>query len=93
MRYLHTMVRVRDLDESLDFYCSKLGLQEIRRMDNPKGRFTSFLRRRATAHGRKRSAPPYLSSPTIGTRRIMDRGATLAISPLRWMTSTRSVSG
>ncbi len=40
MRYLHTMVRVRDLDESLDFYCTKLGLQEIRRMDNPKGRFT-----------------------------------------------------
>ena len=40
MRYLHTMVRVRDLDESLEFYCGKLGLEEIRRMDNPKGRFT-----------------------------------------------------
>ena len=40
MRYLHTMVRVRDLDESLDFYCKKLGLEEIRRMDNPTGRFT-----------------------------------------------------
>jgi lactoylglutathione lyase len=40
MRYLHTMVRVKDLDESLDFYCNKLGLQEVRRMDNDKGRFT-----------------------------------------------------
>jgi len=40
MRYLHTMVRVKDLDESLDFYCNKLGLEEVRRMDNDKGRFT-----------------------------------------------------
>ncbi|MGF1595081.1 MAG: lactoylglutathione lyase [Kiloniellaceae bacterium] len=40
MRYLHTMVRVKDLDESLDFYCNKLGLQEVRRMDSDKGRFT-----------------------------------------------------
>lgn len=40
MRYLHTMVRVSDLDESLDFYCNKLGLEEIRRMDSEQGRFT-----------------------------------------------------
>ena len=40
MRYLHTMVRVADLDEALDFYCAKLGLREIRRIDNDKGRFT-----------------------------------------------------
>lgn len=40
MRYLHTMVRVADLDASLDFYCAKLGLKEIRRMDNAQGRFT-----------------------------------------------------
>ena len=40
MRYLHTMVRVKDLDESLDFYCNKLGLTEVRRMENDKGRFT-----------------------------------------------------
>jgi lactoylglutathione lyase len=40
MRYLHTMVRVRDLIESLDFYCIKLGLEEIRRMDSATGRFT-----------------------------------------------------
>jgi lactoylglutathione lyase len=40
MRYLHTMVRIRDLDKSLAFYCAALGLREVRRMDNEKGRFT-----------------------------------------------------
>lgn len=40
MRYLHTMVRVRDIDESLDFYCNKLGLVEVRRIENEAGRFT-----------------------------------------------------
>ena len=40
MKYLHTMVRVRDLDASLRFYCTALGLHEIRRTDNDKGRFT-----------------------------------------------------
>ena len=40
MEYLHTMVRVANLDESLDFYCNKLGLQEVRRMDNEQGRYT-----------------------------------------------------
>lgn len=40
MKYLHTMVRVSDLDDSLDFYCNKLGLQEIRRKDVEAGRFT-----------------------------------------------------
>ena len=40
MQYLHTMVRVKDLNNSLDFYCNKLGLVETRRYDNEKGRFT-----------------------------------------------------
>ncbi len=40
MQYLHTMVRVADLDSSLDFYCNKLGLVETRRYDSDKGRFT-----------------------------------------------------
>jgi len=40
VRYLHTMVRVSDLDESLDFYCNKLGLKVTRRDDYEKGRFT-----------------------------------------------------
>lgn len=40
MRYLHTMVRVSNLEESLDFYCRKLGLVETHRMESEKGRFT-----------------------------------------------------
>ena len=40
MKYLHTMVRVTDIDASLDFYCEKLGLRELRRFENEKGRFT-----------------------------------------------------
>jgi lactoylglutathione lyase len=40
MKYLHTMVRVRDLDASLDFYCNKLGLVEASRVENQGGRFT-----------------------------------------------------
>ena len=40
MRYLHTMVRVADIDGSLDFYVNKLGLKEVRRMENEQGRYT-----------------------------------------------------
>lgn len=65
MRYLHTMVRVRDLEESLGFYVGKLGLKEVRRIDNPAGRFTLVFLcapddeaavRKALAEGR-RDAP------------------------------------
>lgn len=40
MKFLHTMVRARDLDETLDFYCDKLGLVEVNRYDSEAGRFT-----------------------------------------------------
>jgi lactoylglutathione lyase len=40
MRYLHTMVRARDLERSLEFYCQQLGLVEVNRYDSEKGRFT-----------------------------------------------------
>ncbi len=40
MEYLHTMVRIRDIDESLAFYCAALGLEEVYRKDSEKGRFT-----------------------------------------------------
>ena len=40
MKYLHTMVRVTNIQESLDFYCNKLGLKEVRRRESEKGRFT-----------------------------------------------------
>jgi lactoylglutathione lyase len=40
LQYLHTMVRVSNIEDSLDFYCNKLGLKELRRMENENGRFT-----------------------------------------------------
>ena len=40
MKYLHTMVRVKDLEESLDFYVNKMGMTEVRRTDHEQGRFT-----------------------------------------------------
>src|SRR5258708_31367808 len=40
MKYLHTMVRISDVDESLAFYCDALGLKEVRRQKSEKGRFT-----------------------------------------------------
>ena len=40
MKYLHTMIRVKDINESLKFFCDGLGLKETRRMENEKGRFT-----------------------------------------------------
>jgi lactoylglutathione lyase len=40
MKYLHTMVRVSDIERSLDFYCTKLGLREVRRHENQQGRYT-----------------------------------------------------
>lgn len=59
MRYLHTMVRVKDLDASLDFYCNKLGMTETRRIDNEKGRFTLvFLAASDDVVAAKASATP-----------------------------------
>lgn len=43
MRYLHTMVRSSNLDETLDFYCNKLGLVEVRRRDSEAGRYTNIF--------------------------------------------------
>lgn len=59
MEYLHTMVRVKDLDASLDFYCDKLGLVEISRVENEKGRFTLvFLAARGDADAARRNKAP-----------------------------------
>ncbi len=59
MRYLHTMVRVADVDAALDFYCNKLGMSEVRRQENEQGRFTLIFL--AADHdeknGREASAP------------------------------------
>jgi lactoylglutathione lyase len=61
MKYLHTMVRVSDLDASLDFYCQKLGMTEISRKDSEKGRFTLvFLAAPDDAEQAKSSKTPCL---------------------------------
>ena len=61
MRFLHTMVRVRDIDESLDFYCTKFGLVEMRRKDVPEGRFTLiFLAAPKDMQSSKSSSAPEL---------------------------------
>ena len=82
MRYLHTMLRVRDLDAALDFFCNKLGLVEVSRRPDEKGRYTNVflgapedkgLIGIASAAARRRSS----SSPTTGTPR------TTAGAPLR----------
>lgn len=59
MEYLHTMVRVADLDQALDFYCTKFGLQEVRRVENEAGRFTLvFLAAPGDAERAKTSQAP-----------------------------------
>jgi lactoylglutathione lyase len=59
MRYLHTMVRVSDIDRSLDFYCNRLGMVEVRRSENEAGRFTLIFLAASQdeAGGRDRQAP------------------------------------
>lgn len=55
MRYLHTMVRIRDVGESLDFYCRKLGMVETHRMENEAGRFTLIFLAAPEDSGRAKS--------------------------------------
>ena len=59
MRYLHTMIRISDVDRSLDFFCDKLGMKEVRRMENEQGRFTLIFLAASEdeAAGRDRRAP------------------------------------
>ena len=61
MRYLHTMVRIRNIDESLGFFCNKLGMVEVRRMDNDAGKFTLiFLAAPADSEYAKENSAPLL---------------------------------
>jgi lactoylglutathione lyase len=64
LRYLHTMVRVTNLEQSLDFYCTQLGLQELRRTDNEKGRYTLV----------------YLSAPDDKERAVAGRAPLLELT-------------
>lgn len=61
MRYLHTMVRVTSIEDSLDFYCNKMGMTEVRRHENEKGRFTLiFLAASEDVASGKANAAPLL---------------------------------
>lgn len=61
MRYLHTMVRVTSIEDSLDFYCNKMGMTEVRRYENEKGRFTLiFLAGSEDVESGKANAAPLL---------------------------------
>ncbi len=91
MRYLHTMVRVTDLDASLHFYSTLFGLTETRRYENEKGRFHSFsLLPARMSTRREAAAPPVSSSLITGIRRSIPEDATSVTSPTRSMTSTQS---
>ena len=61
MEYLHTMVRVSNVEESLDFYCNKLGMVEVRRTESEAGRYTNIF---LSASGDTKSAKENWS-PTI----------------------------
>jgi len=74
MRYLHTMLRVRNLDAALKFYQDALGLKEVRRVDNDKAKFTLVFcappKMRASSKRPRDAARRWSSSPIIGTRKI-----------------------
>ena len=59
MRYLHTMIRITDIDQSLDFFCDKLGMVEVRRHESQAGRFTLIFLAASEdeASGRDSKAP------------------------------------
>ena len=99
MRYLHTMLRVRDLDAALDFYCNKLGLKEMRRRVDEKNKYTLvFLAAPGDddlvgqGTGRPRGAAGR-ADLQLGQPRITAKRAISATSPTRSTTSMRSASG
>jgi len=93
MRYLHTMLRVRNLDAALKFYQDALGLKEVRRVDNDKAKFTLVFLCAAEDEGLSKrprdAARRWSSSPIIGTRKNTARTVISATSPMRSTTSTR----
>ena len=86
MKYLHTMVRVSNLEMALDFFCNKLGLHELPRRESEQGRFTLVF---LAAPGDE-SAQVELTY--TGIRRSCGEAATSGTSPTRWKTSTPCAS-
>ncbi len=75
MRYLHTMIRISDIDQSLDFFCTKLGLKEVRRYESQEGRYTLiFLAAPEDEHaGVTDRAPLVELTYKLGSRRLCRR--------------------
>ena len=94
MQYLHTMVRVKDLDAALDFYCNKLGLAEVSRYDNQGGRFTLvFLAAPDDVELAGQRKGPMVELTHNWTPRTIRAAATSATWPMRSTTSTPPASG
>jgi lactoylglutathione lyase len=87
MRYLHTMVRIGNIEQSLAFYCGLLGLEEVRRIDNPLGRFTLIF---LAAPGDKARAAEE-KAPLLEL--TLPGAGTLVTWPSRSMTSTPRATG
>jgi catechol 2,3-dioxygenase-like lactoylglutathione lyase family enzyme len=94
MRYLHTMLRVRDLDAALDFYCNKLGLKEVRRIVNDQAKFTLVFLAAGGDDALVANGPENRAAPLVEltynwiTRKIMGRPGISATSPTRSTIST-----
>jgi catechol 2,3-dioxygenase-like lactoylglutathione lyase family enzyme len=80
-KYLHTMIRVSSLEDSIAFF-EVLGLREIRRREDEKGRYTNVF---LAAPGDEAAA---LNSPTTGIRNLTLAAAISGTSPMPWTTST-----
>lgn len=88
MRYLHTMVRVTDLDASLAFYCDKLGLKEVSRVENEAGRFTLvFLCAPGDEVAARENKAPTVELTYNWDPEAYQGAATSATWPMRWTTS------
>ena len=92
LRYLHTMVRVANIEQSLDFYCNKLGMQEVRRVESEAGRYTLIFLAApdGQGQGRGRSGAAAGADLQLGPREIR-RGAQFRPSGLRGRRHLRHV--
>src|SRR4051794_4791748 len=93
MRYLHTMLRVRNLDAAMKFYRDALGLKEVRRVDNDKAKFTLVFLCAPEDEGllkaSKGRGAPLVELTYIGTRKNTAKTAISVTSPMRSTTSMR----